>query len=123
MTDAPAATDGDLAPESGGGAPFDLAFFVTVFPEHVRQVCPNESGRKVAVLLHLTDGTVLDLCHVAVASNRWIAAAVFRNGGCDSMDMVFVPFETIQRITVSEKEASDRHLGFAADRTPILVGS
>lgn len=115
----PEEAPGDGGPPLVAGPPFGLAFFANVFPEFLRGVCPHESGRKAAVLVHLVDGTVLDLCHVEIVSGRWMAAAAFREGGdCDAMDTVFVPFESILRVTVSVCEAGDRRLGFEVDRNP-----
>jgi hypothetical protein len=65
------------------------------------------------VLLHLADGTVLDLCHIEQLYPEWLAGMVYSDPKtCDRMELVFVPYALIMRVTVSLPSAHDRRIGF-----------
>jgi hypothetical protein len=103
---------------AGSNAPFNHAFFQTVFPGRVRSLCESRSGEVAIVLLQLADDRELDLCHIELLAPRWMAVAVFRNGtSCESMDSVFVPYEMITRVTLSSRNAGERHMGFQTERS------
>lgn len=108
---------------AGSSAPFNHAFFQSVFPERVRSLCEGHSGEVAVVLLQLADDREFDLCHIELLAPRWMAVAVFRNGtSCESMDTVFVPYEMITRVTLSSRKAGERHLGFQTDRSAHSMG-
>ncbi|MCC6238087.1 MAG: hypothetical protein IT299_11020 [Dehalococcoidia bacterium] len=59
------------------------------------------------------DGTTLDLCHIPGIEARWVAAEVYRDREtCDEMDLMFVPYGLITRITVSMWHRNQRPIGF-----------
>lgn len=102
------------------GVPFGASFFAEVLPSRVRDLCPGRDADVPVVLLHLGDGTTLDVCHVAQLAPRWIALAVFGEQlSCERMDLVYVPYEAIVRITVSRRPPSARPIGFRVDG-PVL---
>jgi hypothetical protein len=101
----------------GSHAPFNHLFFQTIFPERLQAVCQGHSEGVPVVLLQLADDRELDLCHIELLAPQWMAAAVFRNSiSCEDMDTVFVPYEMITRVTLSRRNAKERHLGFQCDR-------
>lgn len=107
----------------GSRAPFNHQFFQTIFAERLRAVCQGHSEEVPVVLLQLADDRELDLCHIELLSPQWMAVAVFRGGpSCEKMDTVFVPYEMISRVTLSRRDAKDRHVGFQTDRPlpPVL---
>ncbi len=107
-----AEVEAEAAPDSSGPC-FDRLFFLTVFSERVKDLCNSTTADVPIVLLDLIDGTTLDLCHVEGLAPRWMAAAVFRsNPSCDDMDLVFVPYESLIRVTVAKRSAESRPLGF-----------
>jgi hypothetical protein len=92
-------------------------FFQTIFPERLVAACQAHSEEVPVVLLQLADERELDLCHIELLAPEWMAAAVFRNtASCDDMDMVFVPYEMITRVTLTHRNAKERHLGFQSER-------
>jgi hypothetical protein len=100
----------------GSDAPFNHLFFQTIFPERLHAVCQGHSEEVPVVLLQLADDRELDLCHIELLAPQWMAAAVFRNSvSCEDMDTVFIPYETIIRVTLSRRNAKERHLGFQSD--------
>jgi hypothetical protein len=110
----------------GSQAPFNHRFFQTIFPERLQAICQGHSEEVPVVLLQLADDRELDLCHIELLAPQWMAAAVFRNSvTCEDMDTVFVPYEMITRVTLSHRNAKERHLGFQSDRPipEVLRGS
>jgi hypothetical protein len=104
-------------PLFGSGAPFNHVFFQIIFPERVRSVCEGHAHDVPVVLLQLSDGRVLDLCHIELLAPRWMSVAVFRDGAsCENMDTVFVPYDMITQVTLSRRDAEERHVGFQAER-------
>lgn len=101
-----------------GGPPFDGAFFATAFRDRVRSLCAALGNAVPVILLQLSDGRVLDLCHIEGLTARWMAVAAFRdNADCKEMDTVLIPYETIVRVTLSNREASDRRIGFQLEKS------
>jgi len=95
------------------GPPFDPAFFVSVLGDRVRAACDGHPEAVPVVELHLMDGTTLDLCHIPGIEARWVAAEVYRDREtCDEMDLMFVPYGLITRITVSMWHRNQRPIGF-----------
>lgn len=112
-------------PVPASHAPFNHLFFQTIFAERLQSVCKGHSEEVPVVLLHLADDRELDLCHIELLAPQWMAAAVFRNGAsCEEMDTVFLPYEMITRVTLSRRNAKDRHVGFQAERpVPALLAT
>lgn len=101
-----------------GGPPFNAAFFLTVFRNWIKTKCAERADAVSVVLLHLTDGRVLDLCHIALLTPEWLAAAVYRDApSCDGMDTDFVPFSSISGVTISRRENAERRIGFQVQKS------
>jgi hypothetical protein len=104
------------------GVPFDPNFFCTILPGRVGALCPGVSKHVPVVLVHLVDGSVLDVCHIAQLSPRWVAMAAFRNApSCEEMDLHFVPYSTILRVTLSARSVSERQIGFQIDHAASAI--
>ncbi|RJQ12384.1 MAG: hypothetical protein C4558_01905 [Dehalococcoidia bacterium] len=117
--------EGKSAPSSGDqpeavplfGPPFGPAFFMSVLKDRVRQQCDQQPEAVPVVELHLGDGTTLDLCHVPGLGPQWIAAEFYRDREtCNDMDLSFIPFALITRVTVSMWHRSQRSVGFDITR-------
>lgn len=115
-------------PEAGlevdSGAPFGQNFFLDVFAPRVRAICGGIRPGVPVVLIHIAgEERPLDVCHIQYLTPRWMQLAVFRDArSCEDMDVVFVPYETIHRVTVCRASLEDRKMGFcvepASDVTP-----
>ncbi len=113
-------TDESVAPDpravqtlSAAGPPFDSAFFVSILGDRVRAACDGHPEAVPVVELHLADGTILDLCHIPGGEVRWLAAKVYRDREtCEEMDLMFVPYGLVTRITVSMWHRNQRAIGF-----------
>lgn len=104
------------------GVPFDPNFFCSVLPGRVGAMCPGASKDVPVVLVHLVDGTTLDVCHIAQLAPLWVAIAAFRNTpSCEQMDIEFVPYATIHRVTVSARSESERAIGFQIDHSSSAI--
>ena len=57
-------------------SPFGPLFFLCHLGAFVRDRCPDPAESLPVVWLHLTDGDVLDLCHVIGLAADWAALAV-----------------------------------------------
>jgi hypothetical protein len=111
-----------LRARNEGGPPFDAVFFATAFRERVGALCKERPGDATVVLVQLADGRVLDLCHIELLAQRWMMAAVFREGSdCKEMDTALVPYELVTRITLSRRKASERRLGFQLEKSAAAV--
>lgn len=94
---------------------FDAAFFQTVFLERLRLECQAQPDRVPVVELHLADGTKLDICHIALLAESWLAVAHFRDAKNDpELDTAFLPYGLIARVSVSLRPLASRKLGFQA---------
>ena len=92
---------------------FDAAFYTTVFLDLVRKECRRQADKVPVVEFRLGDGGGLDVCHILQLSDRWLAVAFFRDPeACDDMDVAFLPYELVVRITVSLHNPQSRRLGF-----------
>jgi hypothetical protein len=114
------------APDSAGGGataatvqaspPFGPAFFATVLNDRVRATCDGHPDAVPVVELHLADGLTLDLCHVPAVEALWLGVAAYRDREtCEDMDLVFVPYTMITRVTISMWHRSQRPIGFSLD--------
>ena len=93
---------------------FDGEFYRQVLPDRVGQQCQGRKDVVPVVLLHLNNGQVLDLCHIAHTDKEWFSVLYFRDiETCEDMDAAIMPYELVSFITISTAEASKRKLGFA----------
>ena len=96
------------------GPPFGPSFFATVLGDRVRASCDQHPESVPVVELHLGDGVTLDLCHVPIVEAQWLAAEFYRDREtCKDMDVAFIPYGLITRVTVSMWHRSERPLGYA----------
>lgn len=119
----PEESDGQQTPVATHGArsPFGPMFFLRHLTAFVRERCPAPSEGLPAVLLHLMDGEVLDVCHVIGLAPDFVALAVNdteRDAESREMRTEIVPYETIHRITVRSVRPAERHVGFVQERAP-----
>lgn len=92
---------------------FDAAFFSGFLGDRVRALCAQQPDRVPVVLLHLADGAILDLCHIEQLFPDWVGATVFHDvKTCTRMDLVFVPYGLITRVTISLPSIDERRIGF-----------
>lgn len=99
-------------------APFDRDFFQFFLPERVRALAASAPHKVVVVLLHLVDDTVLDLCHLGHLGPRWMEVAAYRDARtCAEMDTLFVPYETVARVTLSPQDPGAQPVGFQTAAT------
>lgn len=95
------------------GPPFGPAFFATVLADRVRAACEGQPDHVPVVELQLADGLTLDLCHVPGTGPQWAAVQAYRDREtCEEMDLVFVPYALITRVTVSMWHPNQRPIGF-----------
>jgi len=95
------------------GPPFGPEFFAAVLGDRVRTACDGHPEGVPVVELHLADGMTLDLCHIPALERQWLAAQVYRDKEtCEEMDLMFVPYGLITRVTVSIWHRSQRPIGF-----------
>jgi hypothetical protein len=73
------------------------------------------------VHVHLSNGDVLDLCHVIGLAPRFVALAVYEGGASARvMRTELVPYETIVRVTVRSGAKEGSHIGFSQERAPVV---
>ncbi len=95
------------------GPPFGPAFFATILADRVRAACEGQPEHIPVVELQLADGLTLDLCHVPGIEPQWLAVQAYRDREtCEEMDLVFVPYALITRVTVSMWHPNQRPIGF-----------
>jgi len=101
---------------TASGPVFDATFYQAVLPDRAAKECAGRPDHVPVVELRLGDGTVLDLCHVLALSERWLSVAFFRDSEtCEDMDVAFLPYELVVRVTVSLHHPSRRKFGFSQD--------
>ncbi|HSF15060.1 MAG TPA: hypothetical protein VLK65_05870 [Vicinamibacteria bacterium] len=101
---------------SGRRACFDATFFSGILGERARALCAQKPDRIAVVLLHLADGAVLDLCHIDQLFPDWMAARVYRDPkACERMELVFVPYVFITRVTMFLPSVQERRIGFQTE--------
>lgn len=99
-----------------GGPPFGPEFFTTVLAERVTAACDGRPEEVPVVELHLADGYTLDLCSIPAVGPGWLAAEAYRDKEtCEEMDLMFVPYALVTRVTVSMWHRNQRPLGFRID--------
>jgi hypothetical protein len=93
---------------------FDRQFFATVLPDHVRSTVAANPGMVPVIELVLGDRTVLDLCHIVRLHDAWLAVAYFcQDDAYDDVDIAFVPYQTVVRVNLTLRDASERRIGFS----------
>lgn len=118
---APAASAAPAPARETGGAPFDHRFFLTVLPDRIKTLCPGSREADPTLAMHLADGRVLDVCHIAALAPQWLAVAVFRRPDeCEDMDTVLVPYRLITSLTLSPPSEAGR-VGFRWRSAPAVV--
>ncbi|MCO5176249.1 MAG: hypothetical protein M9890_04635 [Thermomicrobiales bacterium] len=94
---------------------FDQTFFGAILPREATRFATEHPDSVPVVSVLLTDTTQLDVCRVLGLSDQWVALARFRQPSiCDDVDIVFVPYPTIARVTIAVPHISERQIGFAA---------
>ncbi len=92
---------------------FDQTFFGAILPRQAQQFAAEHPATVPVVAVLLNDGTQLDICRVLGFSDQWVALAQFRQpGACDDVDIVFLPYPAIVRVTIALPHVSERRLGF-----------
>jgi len=98
---------------------FDPRFYESVLPDRVRQQCVMQPGHVPVVEFRLTDGTLLDVCHIVHLDEKWLAVAFFRDASsCQDMDLALFGYELVTRVILSMHDPHSRSLGFQLDRQP-----
>lgn len=110
---------GSATPTANGiatGPPFGSEFFATVLAERVRAECQGRPEVVPVVELQLADGYTVDLCHIPGIGPQWIAAHGYRDREtCEEMDLQFIPYGLVTRVTISLWHRSQRPIGFQLD--------
>lgn len=95
------------------GPPFGPEFFRAVLPDRVGTLCAGQPELTPVVELHLADGYTTDVCHVLSLGPDWLVANVFRDKEtCEEMDLIFLPYSLVMRVTVSLHHPAQRPAGF-----------
>lgn len=104
---------------------FGAEFYANVLPTRVRTECGVRPETVPVVQLYLSNGRVLDLCHIVHLADDWMACRVLRDSeNCDDMDLVFIPYGLVAMVTVSLHHAAQRRIGFdaGASEDPAAAG-
>ena len=94
-------------------------FFLGQFGAFVREKCPEPDEALPVVEIHLTDGAVLDLCHVMGVATAWVALAVNDPEAREEVPRMrteLVPYACIVRVTVRSCRAGKPGIGFSDER-------
>ena len=90
-----------------------IDFYKAVLPDRVERECKQQPGRVPVVQFRLGDGTIVDVCHIVHLADTWLGLAVYRDATtCEDMDIVFLPYEAVTRVTLSLHDPSARRIGF-----------
>ena len=104
--------------------PFGPLFFLHQLRGLVRDRCPDPEERMPVVELRLTDGEVLDICHVMGVAPTWVALAVNELDhvhGDPAMRTELVPYAIISRVTVRAGRHGTGHLGFETGAAASII--
>lgn len=108
-----AATEANPGPTFPVGPPFGLRFFRTVLKDRVREHFGARPENVPVVQLRLADGTTYDVCQIEAVERRWLAIEAYRDPEtCEDTDLVFIPYETVTRVMVSDRPQRERPIGF-----------
>ncbi len=97
---------------------FDAQFYPDALPEMVLSACAKRVDCAPIVQLHLTDGSIFEVCDVLQIAAGWLGFAYHRDGSCTGGDFAFVPHAAVARVGVSLQQAVPRRLGFRHTQTP-----
>lgn len=114
-------------PQNGAVA-FGPEFFGAVLPRMV-SACPCPEDREPVCLVHLADGTELDVVEVLAVADRFVLLAVFEGTGEDGVarteddvGVEAVPYELVLRVSVRRTGRRVR-LGFHFKRDELLAAT
>src|SRR3989304_7073993 len=97
---------------------FDASFYQNVLPGWVRTQCEARPQQIPVVELRLADATTLDICHIVHLADRWLSVAYFRDSAvCADMDLAFIGYEMVTRVTLSLHDPKARRLGFSVAKS------
>lgn len=106
-------------------ATFGPIFFLRHLRGLIREQCPEPSEGIPRVVLHLMDGSELDVCHVIGIDARWIALAIRepeQKPGPMAMRTELIAYPMIVRIAIyAARQVSSHHVGFDVARYPRIV--
>ena len=92
---------------------FLVDFYKAVLPDRIERECDRRPSHVPVVQFRLTDGTVLDTCHIFHLADSWLGVAVYRDATtCEDMDLVFLPYEAVTRVIIALHDENTRKLGF-----------
>jgi len=92
---------------------FDATFFAEVLPDIVLKECKTRPDHVPVVHIHLADSSILDVCHVVHLAPNWFGVAFYRDPqSCDDMDIAFLPYGLVTRLTLVFHRTESRKLGF-----------
>ena len=93
-------------------------FYKAVLPDRIERECKRQPERIPVVQFRLSDGTTLDVCHIAYLGDAWLAVAFYPDSTtCDDMDYAFIPYEGVMRVTLSLRDKNTRQIGFDIARS------
>lgn len=107
--------------------PFGPAFFATRLAAFMRDRCPTPEDGLPVVLLHLTDGQVIDVCHVIGLASAWVALAAHAERSEERgplMRTEVVPYVSILRVTFMTDTRVGERIGYRQESDPLaFVGN
>ena len=99
---------------------FERAFFDSALPEQIRALAADNPAQTPVLHLHVSGGTVYDVCHLIALAESWLSLAFFREPDtCDDVEVAFIPYNQIIRVTVSLPDAGERPIGFDTQPRPL----
>jgi hypothetical protein len=110
------------------GPPFARSFFETVLPAMV-QSCECADDHEPQVLVHLGDGTQIDVHRVIGLGDRFAVLSVFQEGPgedgiertSDDLAVEAIPFDLVLRATVRRiRRKKTRRFGFSVEPAPAI---
>lgn len=120
--DAPQARTAAAFLQSDVACAFGPSFFMGHLSRFVRDRCPDPKENLPMVQLRLVDGEVLDVCHIVGVSPRWVMFAVRDGiGHKDEMSLKLIPYDTIQRVSISTRRTEGASIGFSQTHAPEII--
>ena len=103
---------------------FLIDFYKAVLPDRIERECQRQPGGVPVVQFRLADGTTLDVCHIVHLADIWLGLAAYCDTTtCEEMDIVFVPYEAVTRVTLSLHDPSARRIGFDTAKSVRSTGA
>jgi hypothetical protein len=111
------------------GPPFGRSFFEAVLPAMV-QSCECTDDHEPQVLVHLGDGTMIDVHRVIGLGDRFAVLSVFQEGPgedgiertSDDLAVEAIPFDLVLRATVRRvQKKKTRRFGFSVEPAPAIT--